>query len=283
MEIKSLQKAVNEKTSAHDSVVSLWQKALQELEEAKSSKKPLAIDDDVMTSKWKQLQYIIKNLSSSYLYGLATGTANCLTPDDLQRYRVLMPMRPELFFETYFSYLSQILIWDFITTRILAVPMIVWGQTLADSARNLMETIRYGNSVSKSDFHAFRAQTGEIMHNATNVDRTTCDSLKTELKVQVQAFTSPENNEEVTRQLNTIIDKAVELAVIFNQSRCFYHLRVMSRGRKRLFDANTMDKIGNGDSPYVYSVISPIFSKYGNSKGENYGEGIVLAKAAVLC
>ncbi|KAI0401999.1 hypothetical protein F4802DRAFT_600525 [Xylaria palmicola] len=83
-EIKSLKKQINQKTKEHDSVVSLWQDALQELEEAKSSKKSLTVDDDVITSKWMHLLFIIKNLSTLHLNDLEFDAIN-VTSEALDR------------------------------------------------------------------------------------------------------------------------------------------------------------------------------------------------------
>ncbi|KAI0467977.1 hypothetical protein F4859DRAFT_524797 [Xylaria cf. heliscus] len=283
--IQSLEKEINEKTVAYESVVSLWQDALEELDEVKSSKKSLTIDDDEMASKWKQLQFVARSLSTSYLYGLATSHISSVTAEDLDRYLQLMPASVECPDEGTHSYLCQIQIWDFITTRILSVPTIIWGQEVFESTEKLFTVIAGPdrNKISASDFHTFRAQTGEMIKNGTQVDVAVCDKLKTELKEQLRPFTPPENAQEVSRQLDVIIDKAVDLALVFTQSRCFYHVRPMDRRHKRLFDPKTMDNVGYQGSPYAHSVISPIFFKYGNSKGENYGQGLVLAKAAVLC
>ncbi|KAI1749159.1 hypothetical protein F4782DRAFT_533772 [Xylaria castorea] len=293
--IKSLEKEINEKANEHDSVVSLWQDAIQELDEANSSKKSLTIDDDAMASKWKQLQFIIKNLSTSYFYGLATSSINSVTSEDLERYRQLMPFsRESLAGNEYYSYLCQIKIWDFITSRILSVPTIVWGQDVFDSTERLFAiiTVPGKSRVSASDFHTFRAQTGEIIKTATNVDLAICDNLKAELRAQLRPFTSPENDQEVSRQLDKIIDNAVDLAIIFSLSRCDYYIESVDRGSEPPFNADTMDNVngdgggggdGGGDGMQVHSIISPAFFKYGNSKGENYGESIILVKAAVLC
>ncbi|KAI1735231.1 hypothetical protein F4680DRAFT_470149 [Xylaria scruposa] len=286
-EIKRLKKEINEMTDKYDSVVSHWQDALQELEETKSSKTSLTVDDDAMTSKWKQLQFVIKNLSTSFLHGLATSSINAVTDKDLGRYRRLMPMADIFPIENEYIYLCQILIWDFITVRILSVPTIVWGRDVYDSTEKLFAIIRScpdRDRVSASDFHAFRAHTGEIIKTATDVDLTVCNSLKDELKVQLRPFTPPDNAKEVSRQLDNIIDKAVDLAIIFTQSRCYYYIKSnMDRGREHLFDPRIMDNIGDEDGLHVHSIISPILFKYGNSKGENYDERIILAKAAVLC
>ncbi|KAI0439054.1 hypothetical protein F4803DRAFT_554474 [Xylaria telfairii] len=281
-EIQELKKEINEKTNMHDSVLSLWQGALEELEDAKSSKRFLTVDDDAMTSEWKQLQFIIKSLSTSYLYGLSTSGISSLGPKELKRYRQLMPMPSEGPTENEYIHLSQILIWEFITAKILTAPTVLWGRDISNLTERLFRIVKVGNRVSASDFHAFRAGVGEIMNAATDVDLTVHDNLKTQLRKEVWPFISPENVENVIRQLDTIVDKAVNLAIIFTQSRCHYHIRTMNRRCKRLFDPNTMDNVGNQDSLRVYSIISPVFFKYGNSKGQNYDERIVLAKAAVI-
>lgn len=121
------------------------------------------------------------------------------------------------------------------------------------------------------------------MKTSTHVDPTICNNLKTKLKAKLQPFTSPENTQEVTRQLDNIIDKAVDLAIIFAQSRSFYQFRTISRSSKRLFDDKIMDNVGDGDGTHVIVSISPALFKYGNSRGENYGERMILAKATVLC
>lgn len=141
-EIQQLKKEINEKTNKHDSVMSLWQDALEELEEAKSSKTFLTVDDDAMTSMWKQLQFIIKNLSTSYLYGLATSGIGSLTPEDLERYRQLVPIPNEGPAENEYSCLCQILIWEFITAKILAVPTVVWGHDVYDLTERLFSLIK---------------------------------------------------------------------------------------------------------------------------------------------
>ncbi|KAI0188951.1 hypothetical protein EV127DRAFT_482193 [Xylaria flabelliformis] len=283
--IKSLKKEINEKTNEHDSVVSLWQQALQELDEIKSSKKSLIVDDDAMTGKWKQLQFIIRNLSTSFLHRITPFSINSIADEILERYRRLMPITTK----NKLNHLCQILIWDFITTRVLLEPITVWGQDISDPTMKLFAAIvkdwPNGDKISASDYHAFRAQTGEIINTATNVDVTICDNLKAELKAQLRPFTSPENAKEVSRQSDNIIDKAVDLAIIFLRARCFYYLEPTDRDSELLFDANTMDNVDGdeGEDSSVISIISPALLKDGNSKGENYGESIVLAKAVVWC
>ncbi|KAI0547885.1 hypothetical protein F4679DRAFT_585991 [Xylaria curta] len=283
--IESLQKEIMERTNESNMIVSFWQGALQELDEAKSSNKFLIIDDDVMTSKWKQLQFVIKNLSTSFLYGIATSGVDSITDEDLEHYHQLMPKS-----NGFLNHLCQILIWDFITTRILLKPTIVWGHDVSDSMMKFFKTIFKDKTdtgeITVSDFHTFRAQTGEILKNTTNIDPTVCDNWKAELKAQMRPFTPPENAQEVSDQLDNIIYKAVALAVIVVRARCHYEIEPFDRSFECPFDANTMDDVDGDedeDSVYVHCIISPALFKHGNSKGENYEERIVLAKAAVLC
>ncbi|KAI0453566.1 hypothetical protein F5B21DRAFT_505224 [Xylaria acuta] len=259
-EIQQLKKEINEMTNKHDLVVSLWQDALQELDEAKLSKKYLVVDDDAMTSKWKQLQFVIKNLSTSYLYGIATSNISSVTAEELERYHQLMPTSNEYPTGSEYSTLCQIQIWDFITTRILSVPTIVLGRDAFESTERLFAIIRDGNRVPAGDFYTLRALIGEIIKTVRDVDLNVCDNLKADLKAQLRPFTSPESSQEISRQLDAIVDKAVNLAVIFIQSRCFYHVETMEPRSERPFDANTMDNVngdGDGDGMQVYSIISP--------------------------
>ncbi|TRX88274.1 hypothetical protein FHL15_010841 [Xylaria flabelliformis] len=255
--IESLEKELSKKTNEHESIVSLWQEALRELEETKSSKKSLTVDDDAMTSGWKQLQFIIRNISIWCFYGLGTSSTGILTDRDLGRYRQLMPM-------------SSRLPTEYSTMKLFAA---------------INKDRQNGDKIPASDFHAFRAQTGQIITTSMNVDLTICDNLKAELKAQLQLFTSPEEAQEVHRQLDNIIDKAVDLAMLFLRARCYYYLGRMNRSSELRFNTNTMEDVdGNeGEDRMVLSIISPALFKDGNSKGENYEESIMLAKPVVWC
>ncbi|KAI0198445.1 hypothetical protein F4808DRAFT_462739 [Astrocystis sublimbata] len=287
-EIKSLKEEVNKKSKEHDSVMSSWREALDELEEIKSSDELLVVGDDFLSSNWKHLRFIIKSLAITYVNGLASPNIGYLTEAIRQQMHELMPTFTLCPIEDESIVISQVLIWDFITDRVLNTPAIVWGQNILTSSQELLNLAQDNERVAAQDFHKFRAQIGDMINRTTDIDQTMCTNLKSELEEQLKAFISPEDEGEITGQLSNIIDKAFELAAMFARSRSYYEIKSI-RHNKQLFDPITMDEVAIGDelddpeNYYIYSTITPMLFKYGNSKGKNYNERIVIAKASVIC
>ncbi|KAI0553201.1 hypothetical protein F4679DRAFT_532316 [Xylaria curta] len=193
----------------------------------------------------------------------------------------------------------QSFVWICLTGWILRDPTFLWGPKLSVAFDTLLEvrqskslivtlfaTILLNNTAeSKEDLHSWRARTGEIIQDARGIDsQTECD-LKNDIYFSIVQFipkgtlSNEKHKEIIHRSIERIIDKAIKIAVIFNQSRCVYRLReVLPRER---FSRRTMEYDEECDAPQVDLMISPGLLKFGNSRGEDYDQRLVLVKSRV--
>ncbi|KAI1810430.1 hypothetical protein GGS20DRAFT_594367 [Poronia punctata] len=306
-ENQALKDEVNKVTADYDSVFTMWQDSVRELEDLGSSTKTLAVDDDMMASKWNHLQFVIKNLSSTHPYH--DDAHYRFTSEEKGNFRRLVSLMGNSMRQSAPHYLTEVKIWMFITSHILKPPTLIWGQDFSDSAGEfyahlgrkqicLFYTIGLTNiqgregedKVPESDFMTIQAEVGALVHKYKGVDQPYCLKLKDSLKAQVQAFVGSEDDHILGAQLEAIIDKAIDIATIFNQSRSLYLVSpsIGATRRQPYNDGNMqeVDSTGGADGDasdwYIGAVLSPGLRKFGNSRGENYDEGIVLAKARVI-
>ncbi|KAI8952992.1 hypothetical protein F4801DRAFT_576974 [Xylaria longipes] len=280
LELRDLKKALDEKAAECDRIREHWQAAIGELSDLKSSKQIFMVDDAEMVSKWNQLQYGIKNLARTYLH-------DPISPKRLaQKQRALLKSVSPLYQE-YLSAKGQVhllfqsLLWMQITESILLKPTNVWGDNLSVAFDILLKV----GQKSKEDYHSWRAQTGGIIQDARGTDNQTERQLKSMIYSTIAPFILKETLSDerhgtiIHRSIERIVDKAIDIAVIFNQSRCVYRLRrVIHRER---FSPRTMEFDEECNAPQVDLMISPGLLKYGNSKGEDYDQRLVLAKSHV--
>lgn len=255
------------------------------------------VDDAEMVSKWNQLQYAIKNFARTYLYNPISP--KCLTQKQGALLESVSPLCKEfLSTEGQVHLLFQSLVWMYITERILMNPTKIWGKTFSGAFDTLLK-IRHSklhpNTYvpillnilidSKEDYHSWRAQTGGIIQNARGTSNTMARDLKREMYsiiaqfIPKNALADKRHGDIIHRSVERIVDKAIEIAVIFNQSRCLYRLRrVVHRER---FSPTAMEYGEECDAPQVDLMISPGLLKFGNSKGEDYDQRLVLVKSHV--
>ncbi|KAI0452986.1 hypothetical protein F5B21DRAFT_505715 [Xylaria acuta] len=279
-ELGDLRQALKEKMEECDKIREHRQAAVGELSDLKSSKQTFMVDDAEMISKWNQLQYGIKNLARTYLHNPISPKR--LTQEQGELLELVSPLYQEfLSAEGKVHLLFQSLLWMYITVRILWSPAKVWGGNLSSAFDTLLK-LRYD---SKEDYHSWRAQTAGIIHNAKGIHNKTAWHLKGRIHSTIVQFIPEEilsderHGEIIDRSVERIVDKAIEIAVIFNQSRCLYRLRrVIHRER---FSPKAMEYDEDCDAPQVDLMISPGLLKFGNSKGEDYDQRLVLAKSHV--
>lgn len=140
---------------------------------------------------------------------------------------------------------------------------------------------------SLEDYCAWRASTGGIIQGGGGIDGKTERALKNRMHSKITEFipettmSNKKDAEIIVRALDGIVDKAIELAAIFNQSRCVYRLEQVTW--KEEFSSEWMEYGEECDALKVDLMISPALVKCGNSKGQNYDQYLVLAKSCVCC
>ncbi|RWA13458.1 hypothetical protein EKO27_g1641 [Xylaria grammica] len=278
--LRDIKHALDKKTEECDEIREHLQAVVGELNDLKSSKQNFVVDDAEMTAKWKGLQYSIKNLSRAYLYNLIP--LNQLTRDQVKLLESVSPLCQQILStEGQVHLLFQSLIWTLIALDILQRPTTVWRENLSTAVRTVLE-VKWN---SMEDRHAWRAQTGQIIQGAEGVYDGQKAYLKRGLRNIISQFIPREQLSNDTRELifrrstREIIDKAIELAVIFNQSRCEYSVEMVAHGER--FESVLMEYSEECEAPRVDLMVSPALIKCGNSQGEHYDRWLVLAKSHV--
>ncbi|KAF2965472.1 hypothetical protein GQX73_g8076 [Xylaria multiplex] len=277
--LRKIEEALKEKVQECDEIKEHWQAAVGELNDLKSSKQKFVVDDAEMTAKWKSLQYAIKNLARTYFCNLIP--LDQLSHNKASFLRGGSPLYQQILStEGQVHLLFQSLIWKYITEGILRNPTIVWGENLSAAFTTLLKV----GWNSAEDYHAWRAQTGEMIQCMKGVHDRQRRQLKRELR-KISQF-MPEDklsNEKYAmifrHSVEEIIDKAIELAIIFNQSWSAYEVEVVSYGKE--FDSTMMEYGEECNAPRVDLMVSPALIKFGNSRGKNYDQWLVLAKSHV--
>ncbi|KAI0906223.1 hypothetical protein F4823DRAFT_631753 [Ustulina deusta] len=277
-ELRDIEKALNEKIEECDKIREHWQAAVGELSDLKSSKRTFMVDDAEMTAKWKKLQYAIKNLAIYLCHAISLKQ---LTKDQEKSLESVTPLYRELLStEGQVHLLFQSLVWIQITDRILRNPTVVWGANVSAAAKTVFQ---FGlNPVE--DYHAWRAQTAQIIQNGRGISNSQKKSLEITL-CSTMAYFIPENTLSTEKQrvivhrVVEIIDKAIELAAIFNQSVCDYKIIGVAHGH--CFSPTMMEYYDECEAPAVDLMISPALIKHGNSMGKDYDQWLVLAKSYV--
>ncbi|TRX92408.1 hypothetical protein FHL15_006794 [Xylaria flabelliformis] len=297
-ELRDLRQALKEKNEECDRIRERWQAAIGELSDLKSSQQVFMVDDAEMISQWAQLHYSIKKLTTTYLYSHIS--LKRLTQEQAALLKSVNPMYQEfLSAKGQVHLFFQSLLWMYLTELIFLKPTMVWGSKLSAACDTLLEVRQSKFPIatlfillllnvvteSKNDYHSWRAHTGSIIQDARGIDRQTVRHLKNRIHSTIVQFIVEEtsSNEEhkqiIHRSVEQIVDKAIEIAVIFNRSRCAYRVRgVLHRER---FSPRTMEYDEECDAPQVDLMIFPGLLKYGNSRGEDYDQRLVLVKSRV--
>ncbi|KAJ2991946.1 hypothetical protein NUW58_g2337 [Xylaria curta] len=279
-ELRNIQQALEEKTEECTKIRDHWQAAVGELSDLKSSKQTFMVDDAEMAAKWSQLQYSIKNFARTYLRNLVN--VGLLTQYQTTLIKAVSPVYQQ-FLETEgeVHLLFQSMLWMLITDEILRDPTVVWGEQFSAAFKMLLQTCPQ----SEEQYHNWRADTGQMIQNGRGIDNETYRHLQREISNRITQFVPKEKSSDkkhreiILRNISGIIDKAFELAVIFNQSRCKYRVRKVAY--RETFRPEMMDHSEERDVPQVGLMVSPVLIKYGNSKGENYDQRLVLAKSYI--
>ncbi|KAI0420894.1 hypothetical protein F5X98DRAFT_371386 [Xylaria grammica] len=278
--LRDIKNALDKKTEECDEIREHLQAVVGELNDLKSSKESFVVDDAEMTAKWKGLQYAIKNLSRTHLCNLVP--LNQLTRNQVEVLGSVSPLYQQILStEGQVHLLFQSLIWTVIARKILQRPTTVWGGDLFTAVRTVLN-VKWN---SMEDRHAWRAQTGQIIQGAGGVSDRRKMYLIRELRNTICPFLPREQLSNDTRELifrrstREIIDKAIELAVIFNQSRCEYSVEMVAHGER--FESVLMEYNEECEAPRVDLMVSPALVKCGNSQGEHYDRWLVLAKSHV--
>ncbi|KAI1307115.1 hypothetical protein F5Y03DRAFT_394155 [Xylaria venustula] len=260
--LRDTKAALDEKTGECSKIRERWQAAIGELSELKSSNCAFVVDDSEMTGNWKALQYTIKNFAR--LYFRRAIQPQKLSERQVELLQAVSPLYQEfLVNEAHVHVLFQSLVWEVISVALLQNPTMVWGKDISKATRKLL---RYIKPSSTEDYHAWRAQTAQLIQvgNGTN------DELKDYWEKTLHEFIvqfisdnvlrSDRNAEIIYRQVKGIVGKAINLAVIFNQSRCNYKIQVVDHGR--IFNSSTMEYYDEQcDAANVDLMISPALLK----------------------
>ncbi|KAJ8132477.1 hypothetical protein O1611_g1154 [Lasiodiplodia mahajangana] len=280
-QLRDIEKALTKKVEECNKIRERWQAVVGELSDLKSSKQVFMVDDAEMTAKWKRLQYSIKNFARTHLWNLSSPEQ--LTPEQVQLLGSVSPLYQDfLSAEGQVHLLFQAFIWFYITDSILHNPTMVWGKHISAALGGLFNMCHHNR-----DYYTWRAQTGEIMQKERGIDDKTKEALNRKLCRMIEQFIPTEmildekRKKAIRRSLEGIIDKAIELAVVFNQSRCVYSCASISV--EGGFDPEIMEHNDESDALQPDLMISPILVKYGDSRGQNYDQHLILAKAYVCC
>ncbi|GAW13739.1 hypothetical protein ANO14919_031280 [Xylariales sp. No.14919] len=280
MKLRDIKHALDKKTEECDEIREHLQAVVGELNDLKSSKQNFVVDDAEMTAKWKGLQYAIKNLSRTHLYNLVP--LNQLTSNQVEVLKSVSPLYQQILStEGQVHLLFQSLIWTVIARGILQHPTTVWGEDLFMAVRTVLN-VKWNSTEAR---HAWRAQTGQIIQGAEGVYEGQKTYLIRDLRKIIWSFIPREQRSNNTRKLifcratRDIVDKAIELAVIFNQSRCEYSVQMVTHWER--FESVLMEYSEECEAPRVDLMVSPALVKCGNSQGEHYDRWLVLAKSHV--
>ncbi|KAI0112376.1 hypothetical protein GGR51DRAFT_568512 [Nemania sp. FL0031] len=281
IQLANIENALSKKIEECNKIREHWQALVGELSDLKSSKQVFVVDDVEMTAKWQQLQYSIRNFAKTYL-------RNVISPESLTGEQKHLLKLTGPFYREFLStpgqmhLLFQSLMWLYVTETILVKPHVVWGKDTFAA----VETLTKACSDRGEDYQAWRAQTGEILQKQKGISGKTEVVLKEDLFHMMEQFIPREaiHDEHVKimyRSMGKIVDKAIELAVMFNQSRCIYRCKAVPIGWR--FDPEIMDDDEECSTPQVDLMVSPVLVKYGNSRGQNYDQHLILAKSHVRC
>ncbi|KAI0864075.1 hypothetical protein F4860DRAFT_501573 [Xylaria cubensis] len=280
VELRDLRQALNEKMEECDRIREHWQAAIGKLSDLESSKETFMVDDAEMRSLWTQLHYNIKQLTMAYLHSPVSLSE--LTEEQVSLLKAANPMYQEfLSAKGQVHLFFQSLVWMHLTILIFRSPTIVWGEKISLAFERLL-SVSHG---SAEDYHRWRAETGGIIHKARGVHNKVEWNVKERLHSNILQFVSKEtlSNEKhrgiIHRSVERIVDKAIEIAVFFNKSRCAYKLRKVAH--REHFSPRTMEYDEECDAPQVDLMISPGLLKFGNSRGEDYDQRLVLVKSRV--
>ncbi|KAI1355988.1 hypothetical protein F5Y01DRAFT_310173 [Xylaria sp. FL0043] len=279
-ELRGIKGALNEQIRESEQIKEHWRAAVAELSDLKSSNPHFMVDDAEMTAKWKKLQYATKNLARSYLCHIINPEQ--LSDNQKELLELVTPFYGELSARGSVHLVFQSLIWMRISERILQNPTRVWGRNVSKAA----DTIFQFEAKSPEDHQAWIAQTGEIVQNGTGISNTEKQRQRKKLHSMISQFMPEEilSTEKhvaiIDRGIEGIIDKAMDLAVIFNQSRSWYVVGVETDGKS--FNSATMEHYDEECDAASYDLmISPALFKFGNSLGKDYDQRLVLAKSSV--
>ncbi|KAI0201631.1 hypothetical protein F4808DRAFT_469312 [Astrocystis sublimbata] len=272
--------ALNQMTEECDAIRGHWQAAIGELSDLKSSEQIFMVDDAEMKSIWNQLHYGIKNFARTYLR--STISARHLNWKQKQSFKSISLVYKDLFqAKENVHLLFQALIWKYIADNLLECPSTVWGNKVARAFETLLQL----HQNSQEARHHWRAQTGCVIQNAKGTHDKTKRDCTDAISAMVKPFISSEklsdkkHHDMIQRSVERIVEKAFEIAVIFNQSRCSYRLRKVAH--KERFSPRSMEFDEECEAAQVDLMVSPGLLKWGNSKGEDYDLRLVLVKSHV--
>ncbi|KAI0124243.1 hypothetical protein BJ170DRAFT_712258 [Xylariales sp. AK1849] len=291
-ELADVKEELEEKTEECTQLRSAWQDALDEAENLKSTDRSFTMDDDTVGSKWKSLKYAIRNLTAQYFnQAVAQGQ---LTQYSKNYFAKLTPFYMEfLNIENHPQYIFQAYIWQFLLENVLSSPLKVCGTKISDPTGLLL---RYFKDKSHSEqqkmaMEAWRAETGQLVHDLHGVKDDFAERIVTMLGWRVNSLVSRWNHAPIKTSMRDIVAKAVELAVIFGKFKQIYLCRMSAKAEdgKMMssdfeYERQWMDAVcATQNRKEVILMISPALIKYGNSKGENYEQSLILDKAGVYC
>ncbi|KAM0813537.1 hypothetical protein AB5N19_13532 [Seiridium cardinale] len=281
---------LDEKNDECNQVRTRWQKAVAELAQLKSAEKPFAVDDESVRSKWRSLDYAIRNLSTQAFksHGSRPSLPQDVTDDFLsisRNYAFYLSSKDHV------SLLFRAAIWLHVSEGILCAPFQIWGNDVGNSftvMSNAMKDCRDKTPNLETDYHAWRTATAKYLHQNHQVKQDVIDRMVEIICSRYSPLATGHSHEGLEIALRSIGSAAVELALIFARSRANFFLVThdqIENGKTSCKDnAEYMDVVKDvfGDGK-IDLLVSPALIKRGDSDGDCYEECTVLAKGSVCC
>lgn len=273
--------ALKETAEQCDKIRQRWRAVSRELNDLKTSNQSLVVDDAEITAKWKQLQSEIKNLARTPFRGVTF-------PEGLtsKHEGVLASVDPPSrhFFETMeqTDILFECLLWDYIAATIFSPPTMVWGEEISEA----FDTFKA--NMDEKGYRIWRAQTAGLLQVKTSSIGTEAElHMKSGLSsltadcIPEEVFRNTEHADVIRRSVDGIVGQAIELAVIFNRSRCDYRLEPVAD--RKCFRPEHREHAGELAAHHFDLMISPALVKYGDAGGGKHDQSRLLAESQLYC
>ncbi|CAJ2504005.1 Uu.00g113990.m01.CDS01 [Anthostomella pinea] len=287
-DLDATKEALADEKALREELNTSYQAAVDQLMVLRSNKGlgNFVVEDGDMVIQWKNLQFDIRDIAVQHIARPVPDEP--LSLDAVQPFKPLsMLYKSFLQSKAYRRHIVQALIWDHLCRDILLVPTKIWGPEISDLAESLSRTVAGESNTEQSatDYHSWRAQTGQIIHNTAGTDEKTLESAVRNIGRALRPLVGDGHRQELKDSLKEVVTKAAELASIFSKSRSHYICRdIMENFAAVAYDDDLMQDVRQANRPApVRLMLSPALVKYGNSKGKNYDKSIVLAKAVVFC
>ncbi|KAF4462382.1 hypothetical protein FALBO_10811 [Fusarium albosuccineum] len=265
---------------------------------------PSKATDDVVQSKWKQLDYNIRSLAK------ALAKLPAVRPEEehvKRRFRGFsVHWCKQLCNEDYREFIIHRYIWYLVDGKLFDGTGGIWcgadGQAFKTMREHIVECLppveaSQHASMSLAQGARWVVQGSAILEYIWAPNQKALDHLlNLETKrlmslCQIPAADTTKIGNQILNELQAIVDVALELDQIFMRSKAFLILRwpdasKTSQGALR-YDPASMDAVGWDNDlcseSEVELVLSPVLWKIGNADGQKHDTHMILCKAFVVC